>query len=168
MIKLNLSVSLHTGTRQTCPSTLSIIAFTFPLELTNFKPRRWHFQMFSFNPCWHTPSNITNQAAVGWLKECVVLAPAGCPVVLGLVRLGAILLLKWGRGPPALHPRYAKDVAAFWCACGPAHASLCMCLRMCSCVPEGLWQHRIMQHLEPSQLIPGVCGGGGGCQFSIQ
>lgn len=84
MTKLHLSVSLHTGTRQTCPSTLSIIAFTFPLELTNFKPRRWHFQMFSFNPCWHTPSNIINQAAVGCLKECVVLAPAGCPVVLGL------------------------------------------------------------------------------------
>lgn len=36
---------------------------------------------------------MTNQAAVGWLMECVVLAPAGCPVILGV---GAF---RWHRAP---------------------------------------------------------------------
>lgn len=95
--KLNLSFSLHRGTRQTCPLSLSIIAFTFPLELTSnqvggtfkcsllirFGILHQLGQVFS----------ITNQAAVGWLMECVFLAPAGCLVILGM---GA---LRWHHAP---------------------------------------------------------------------
>lgn len=139
MIKLNLSVSLHTGTRQTCPFTLSIIAFTFPLELTNFKPRRWHFQMFLLIHVgiFHQILPIKQQL-VGWLKECGVLAPAGCPAVLGL---GAFRC----HPAPAVGPGASSPASSLCKRC----SHLLVCLRAGTCVFVHVFAHVLVRSRGP-------------------